>query len=107
MNDDGQPDLEALRRAAQSTLEAHWVPEGYAAPHELVYPWQWLWDSCFHSLIWAALGDEERALRELATALSTQDASGFVPHMNYVRDPTFHASFWGREGASSITQPPR
>jgi hypothetical protein len=87
-------------------LEAHWVPEGYAAPNSQVYPWQWLWDSCFHSIIWAELGEPGRALGELASALSTQDAHGFVPHMNYVRDPAFHARFWGRHGESSITQPP-
>lgn len=101
------PDLAALRDQARRTLEAHWVPEGYAAPNDRVYPWQWLWDSCFHALIWAELGDHDRALCELATALSVQDDdSGFVPHMNYVRDPGFHADFWGRRGASSITQPP-
>ncbi len=87
-------------------LEAHWVPEGYAAPNSQVYPWQWLWDSCFHSIIWAELDRPERAMIELASALSTQDAHGFVPHMNYVRHPEFHASLWGRTGSSSITQPP-
>ena len=96
------PDVAGLREQARSILEAHWVPEGYAAPNDRVYPWQWLWDSCFHALIWAELGEHERALRELATALSIQDESGFVPHMNYVRDPDFHADFWGRRGASSI-----
>lgn len=102
-----RPDVAALREQARRTLEAHWVPEGYAAPNDRVYPWQWLWDSCFHALIWAELGEHDRALRELATALSVQDAaSGFVPHMNYVRDPGFHADFWRRRGASSITQPP-
>jgi hypothetical protein len=106
MIDDVVPDVTELRRRVQTMLEAHWVPEGCAAPNDRVYPWQWLWDSCFHSLIWAALGDDERALRELTTALATQDASGFVPHMNYVRDPAFHAGFWGRRGTSSITQPP-
>jgi hypothetical protein len=106
MIDDVVPDTSDLRRRVQTMLEAHWVPEGYAAPNDEVYPWQWLWDSCFHALIWAELGDDERAVRELATALSTQDESGFVPHMNYVRDPVFHASFWGRRGTSSITQPP-
>lgn len=90
----------------RQVLEAHWVPEGYASPHALVYPWQWLWDSCFHCLIWDHLGRRDRALTELSMALGTQDAHGFVPHMNYVRDPDFHAAFWGRRGASCITQPP-
>ena len=97
--------MTATERVRQM-LETHWVPEGYASPHALVYPWQWLWDSCFHCLVWDHLGARDRALTELAAVLSTQDAHGFVPHMNYVRDPDFHASFWGRRGASNITQPP-
>jgi hypothetical protein len=106
MIDDVEPGGGELRRRVQAMLEAHWVPEGYAAPNDRVYPWQWLWDSCFHALIWAELGDEARAVQELATALSVQEPSGFVPHMNYVRDPDFHAAFWGRRCTSSITQPP-
>jgi hypothetical protein len=96
----------ALRARVRAMLDDHWVPEGYAAPHAMVYPWQWLWDSCFHALIWAELGEPARAVRELTSALSVQTADGFVPHMNYVRDPMFHADFWGRQGASNITQPP-
>ncbi|NNE75003.1 MAG: hypothetical protein HKN26_15160 [Acidimicrobiales bacterium] len=92
--------------AIEAMLDRHWVPEGYAAPNEQVYPWQWLWDSCFHVVIWAALGRPERAVTELTQALSTQDAHGFVPHMNYQRDPGAHADLWGRTDASSITQPP-
>jgi hypothetical protein len=95
-----------LRDLARSTLDRHWVSAGYAAPNATVYPWQWLWDSCFHALIWAELGDG-RAAVELATALSVRDdVSGFVPHMNYVLDPAAPVEFWGRRGASSITQPP-
>jgi hypothetical protein len=87
-------------------LEAHWRPEGFTVPHASVYPWQWLWDSCFHVVIWAELGDAERALAELTTALGGQDASGFVPHMTYHDDARAQAAFWGRERTSSITQPP-
>ncbi len=94
------------RDQARAMLTQHWVPEGYAAPNSTVYPWQWLWDSCFHAIVWGALGDHDRAVAELTSALSVQDAMGFVPHMNYVRDPDAHADLWGRSGASSITQPP-
>jgi len=87
-------------------LEQHWTTEGYAAPNAVVYPWQWLWDSCFHSLIWQALGETDRAVTELRSALATQTASGFVPHMNYQIEPQASLEFWGRTGASSITQPP-
>ncbi len=86
-------------------LEAHWTAHGYCVPNPTTYPWQWLWDSCFHAVAWAALGDE-RAVIELASALTDIDAEGFVPHVRYAPDPTFHETFWGRRATSSITQPP-
>ena len=95
----------AVRGAARAVLEAHWVPEGYTVPNPATYPWQWLWDSCFHAVCWAEMGDE-RGLIELQTALSVQGEDGFVPHMNYVRNPSVAADLWGRDDASSITQPP-
>lgn len=100
-------DLVSLRRDVAAMLEAHWQDDqGYTAPNDQVYPWQWLWDSCFHALVWTELGRADRALRELEALFSTQGADGFVPHMNYQRDPQAHADFWGRSGRSSITQPP-
>ncbi len=86
-------------------LEAAWREPGFCVPNPTTYPHQWLWDSCFHAVVWAALGDE-RGARELANALAHQGRSGFVPHMTYWHAPTVHASFWGRELASNITQPP-
>ncbi len=76
-------------------------------PNATVYPWQWLWDSCFCAIVWADLGRADRAVAELRAALHHQDpASGFVPHVVYWSDPDFLAAFWGRRGTSSITQPP-
>lgn len=90
----------------REVLDAHWTSAGYAAPNAVTYPWQWLWDSCFHAVVWHALGRPGRAVAELTTALSTQTDDGFVPHMNYVDEPEASVAFWGRRGASSITQPP-
>jgi hypothetical protein len=87
-------------------MAAHWQPEGFTVPHASTYPFRWLWDSCFHSLIWLALGDADRARRELAFTLSVQEPDGFVPHLHYVADPDHHAGFWGRRGVSTIGQPP-
>ncbi len=67
-----------LRDDVLAALDAAWVSDvGYTAPNTEVYPWLWLWDSCFHSLIWADLGDEQRALAELTAALSSIDDAGF------------------------------
>lgn len=95
-----------LREAVVAMLSSHWRDGGYTVPHSSVYPWQWLWDSCFHALLWAELGDEDRAVAELANLLAGQDELGFVPHMTYHGDPGAGAAFWGRTGSSSITQPP-
>ncbi len=59
---------------------------GFCVPNQATYPWQWLWDSCFHAVVWAHLGDERAGL-ELASALSAQDADGFVPHLRYGSAP--------------------
>lgn len=83
-----------------------WVPLGYTAPNTVVYPWMWLWDSCFHILVWQALGEDERALLELTSALSPIDSAGFVPHMGYQLAPERAVGLWGRPQTSSITQPP-
>jgi hypothetical protein len=93
---------------ARRILEAAWRDDdagGFCVPNPTTYPWQWLWDSCFHSVVWAHLGDE-RAARELRSALAEQDDDGFVPHLRYGTGPQSHAALWGRAGASTITQPP-
>lgn len=87
-------------------MRAHWQPEGYTVPNATVYPYAWLWDSCFHAVIWAALGDADRAVTELVHVFRTQEPDGFVPHVDYERDPDALRSFWGRSGSSTITQPP-
>jgi hypothetical protein len=95
-----------VRGSVRTMMERHWVSAGYTAPNSEVYPWLWLWDSCFHALIWLELGDSDRAVTELRAVFSTQTASGFVPHMGYMLDPEASRDFWGRSGSSSITQPP-
>ena len=87
-------------------MEDHWRPDRRSTvPNDAVYPWSWLWDSCFHALIWDALGDS-RATVELASVFEAQTPSGFVPHMSYAADPGASVELWGRRGASTITQPP-
>lgn len=106
------PDVEAVRRASRDVLDAHWRDPGFTCPNASTYPWLWLWDSCFHSLVWAELGDPGRAVLELRTALEGQGPSGFVPHLRYLDGTRQFDEFWGvapRAGwpsTSSITQPP-
>ena len=90
-----EADATARRReAVRAMMDEAWVDLGYTAPNAEVYPWLWLWDSCFHVVTWAALDEPERAVTELAAALSTIDAAGFVPHMGYQLDPDHHADLW-------------
>ncbi len=102
----GAPGIESQVRADAGRVMARlWRPEGYTAPGATRYPWQWLWDSCFHALIWGALGDA-RATRELETLFGLQRDDGMLPHMGYQREPQAAVSLWGAPGVSTITQPP-
>lgn len=101
-----EPSAAELASRARAILEAHWQPAGYCVPHAGTYPFQWLWDSCFHAVVWAHLGEGDRAVAELTHLFRTQDELGFVPHIDYEADPAVLGRFWGRVGSSSITQPP-
>lgn len=100
---------EELATAARRILDTAWRSQpdgaGFCVPNPTTYPWQWLWDSCFHAVVWSHLGDE-RGLLEVTAALADQDADGFVPHLRYAAGPHPHQAFWGRATTSSITQPP-
>lgn len=95
-----------LADRARQVLEAAWHPDGgYASPNLETYPWSWLWDSCFHAVIWASLGDR-RASVELEAVFRWQTDAGFVPHMGYQLEPEAAIELWDQPGASTITQPP-
>jgi hypothetical protein len=110
MNDESSSTLpvghDELAAGARAVLEVNWRHEGYTVPNAEVYPFQWLWDSSFHAITWAELGDQDRARSELAHLFRTQTADGFVPHIDYEFAPLHHADFWGRADRSTITQPP-
>ena len=100
------PDRAVMAASARRVLEAHWRDPGFTCPNASTYRWLWLWDSCFHSVVWAELGEAERAVRELEVALAGAGPDGFVPHLGYLDGSSVHDSLWGRHGWSSITQPP-
>lgn len=96
-------DILAVRQAAREVLSGSWLEqEGFCPPNPLVYPHQWLWDSCFHAIAWAALEDHRAGL-ELQSCLSGALPHGFVPHMRYLGPSEGRGPLADR---SSFTQPP-
>lgn len=96
---------QTLRSSISTMMDQAWRQPGFCVPNRSVYPHQWLWDSCFHAVIWTALGSD-RGVREVDNVLANIGADGFVPHMTYWTSPRLHARFWGRPLVSTITQPP-
>lgn len=91
---------------SRRALERNWVEKpGFTMPNRRKYPWQWLWDSCFHAIAWSALGDA-RCRTELESLFSLQLPDGFLPHMGYQADPARSLALWHSPGRSDITQPP-
>lgn len=89
----------------------------YTVPSPEIYPFQWLWDSCFHAIILSYFGKNE-AQNELRSVTSHPLPNGLLPHIIYWEDG-YHKKNWGRElrgdilnqswgidGTSAITQPP-
>ncbi|MCE9541585.1 hypothetical protein K8R03_03435 [Candidatus Kaiserbacteria bacterium] len=77
----------------------------YTIPSAEHYPYQWLWDSCFHAIILAQY-DAKSAKAEIVSLLSKQFENGLVPHIIYWQPGILHLFRWGVEGTSSLTQPP-
>jgi hypothetical protein len=53
----------------------------YIAPALKTYPFQWFWDTCFHVVILARLGEYALAKRNLRSLFAMQEENGFVGHM--------------------------
>lgn len=77
----------------------------YTVPSPQTYPYQWLWDSCFHAIILSHFNPED-AKKELLALISRQFENGMIPHMIYWQKGDVINLNWGRDGTSSITQPP-
>lgn len=80
----------------------------YTLPSPDSYPYQWLWDSCFHAIILSHF-DVESAKAEMLSLKRSQFSNGMLPHMIYWKNrekTKFPRIRWGRRRTSSITQPP-
>ncbi len=79
----------------------------YTVPSPEVYPYQWLWDSCFHAIALCYF-DPIAARNELRSLLAMQYEDGMIPHMIFWRKIAHRPYFlaWENQSKSSITQPP-
>lgn len=80
----------------------------YTVPSPDSYPYQWLWDSCFHAIILSHF-NLEGAKKELLSLTSKQFSDGMIPHMIYWEKASktdFPVIEWGKNDTSTITQPP-
>ena len=91
----------ALLTKNRRTTDGH----TYTVPSPDAYPYQWLWDSCFHAIVLAKF-DPEAAQAELLALVSRQFDDGMIPHILYWNPGTLHRYDWGTPGTSALTQPP-
>ncbi|MBI2330555.1 hypothetical protein HYU94_04130 [Candidatus Daviesbacteria bacterium] len=80
----------------------------YTVPSPQTYPYQWLWDSCFHAIILDHYNSWD-AKKEILSLVAKQFQNGMIPHMIYwekSNKTTFPHIKWGKYGTSTLTQPP-
>lgn len=99
--------MDIFHEAKELLAKNRWKTDGhqYTIPSIEHYPYQWLWDSCFHAIILAQY-DPEAARAELRSLVSKQFSNGMLPHIIYWVPGSLHNFRWGVEGTSSLTQPP-
>lgn len=83
----------------------------FVCPSPRSYPFQWLWDSCFHAIALLTV-DPELAKQELRCLLQGAQPDGFLPHM-LLWEKQYHAAALGEYSIvladpffTSTTQPP-
>lgn len=89
----------------------------YTVPSPELYPFQWLWDSCFHAITLRHF-DLSAAKDEIHAALAMPLPDGLLPHIIFWKDDHRIVNWgrerrgdiinnaWGTEHTSSLTQPP-
>jgi hypothetical protein len=63
----------------------------FVCPSTGTYPFQWLWDSCFHAVVLSHY-DKERARSEVRSLLANAQPDGFIAHV----------TFWQREAYEAM-----
>jgi hypothetical protein len=110
-------DLDLWLQKAADLLEGnriHMDGHSYTAPSldtvdfgRKDYANQYLWDSCFHAIIWRWI-DPQKAQAELLSLVSRQveegPDAGMIPHCNYWRNEG--GWLWSQPERSSHTHPP-
>ncbi|HET8581489.1 MAG TPA: hypothetical protein VFL98_03440 [Candidatus Paceibacterota bacterium] len=91
---------EVLRRNRRTTSGHQ-----YTVPAPDTYPYQWLWDSCFHAIALATF-EPEAGAAELRSLVTKQFENGMIPHMIYWEPSPLYDFAWGTSGTSALTQPP-
>lgn len=85
----------------------------FISPASKEYIYQWLWDTCFHSIVLSNF-DCSWAKAEIHNLLLAQRNDGFIPHIIFWTGHLFNFPHWAliesalslRPNTSAITQPP-
>jgi len=103
----------ALLAANRCTGVSDWEgrPYDFVCPSTSHYPFQWLWDSCFHAIALCALGQRDLAEQEIRCLLQGVHADGWLPHILFWEPNARVAATYNiRYGPSGFTtahiQPP-
>ena len=95
--------IETITSSVGRLMDDAWVDHGYTGTEYGGVPQLWLWDSCFHTLIWA---DLNRLIGVASSGASSNfGRAGRSPHGLPTRSAGAGRSL-GRARSSSITQPP-
>ncbi len=110
-------DTDQILTQARTVLHGNLVQNEeyfYTCPSVGTYQHQWLWDSCFHAIVWSYF-DPGIAQRELLCVIKKQFDNGLLPHMAYWKKATgliprlgdwLFRRLWPEKDRSCITQPP-
>ncbi|HET9826258.1 MAG TPA: hypothetical protein VFP87_13050 [Chitinophagaceae bacterium] len=67
-----------IRARVSPYLKRHYC---YVMPSPEKYPFQWFWDTCFHTFILCALGELALAKQNFQSLFTMQKKDGFIGHM--------------------------